>query len=67
MVDRAGSDSIYLTQDFLAVSLGVRRTSISEIARKVQDSGAIRYSRGTITILSRRLLEKMSCECYETR
>jgi CRP-like cAMP-binding protein len=64
--DRAGNDSIYLTQDFLAGALGVRRTSVSEVARKVQDSGAIHYSRGTITILSRRILEKLSCECYAT-
>jgi CRP-like cAMP-binding protein len=64
--DRAENDSIYLTQEFLAGTLGVRRTSVTDVARKVQDAGAIRYSRGTITILDRRMLERLSCECYVT-
>jgi CRP-like cAMP-binding protein len=64
--DTAGSDTIHLTQQFLAEMLGVRRTSVTEVARKVQGSGAIHYSRGEIQILDRRILERMSCECYGT-
>ena len=64
--DRAESDSLKLTQEFLAEMLGVRRTSVTEVAVKVQDTGAISYSRGHIKILDLRALKAMSCECYET-
>jgi CRP-like cAMP-binding protein len=64
--DRAGSSTVNLTQEFLAEMLGVRRTSVTEVASKIQISGAINYSRGVINILDRPALEKMSCECYQT-
>jgi CRP-like cAMP-binding protein len=64
--DRAESDTVVLTQEFLAEMLGVRRTSVTEVASKIQSAGAINYSRGQITILKRSALEKMSCECYQT-
>jgi CRP-like cAMP-binding protein len=64
--DRAASDTIGLTQEFLAEMLGVRRTSVTEVASKVQSAGAITYSRGVIKILDRPALLRMSCECYQT-
>jgi CRP-like cAMP-binding protein len=64
--DRAGSETLALTQEFLAEMLGVRRTSVTEVASKVQATGAITYSRGVIKILDRSALMRMSCECYET-
>lgn len=64
--DIAETDTINLTQQFLAEMLGVRRTSVTEVARKVQASGAIHYSRGSIQILNRRSLERLACECYLT-
>lgn len=64
--DRAASDTLNLTQEFLAEMLGVRRTSVTEVASKVQSAGAITYSRGVIKILDRQVLMRMSCECYET-
>jgi CRP-like cAMP-binding protein len=64
--DRAASDTVNLTQEFLAEMLGVRRTSVTEVATKVQSTGAITYSRGVIRILDRPALLRMSCECYET-
>jgi CRP-like cAMP-binding protein len=63
--DRAASDTIHLTQEFLAEMLGVRRTSVTEIAVKMQEAGAISYSRGAVKILDRSALEKTSCECYQ--
>jgi hypothetical protein len=39
---------------------------VTEVAKKVQERGAIQHSRGEITILDRRILERMSCECYVT-
>ncbi len=64
--DRAASNTLPLTQEFLAEMLGVRRTSVTEVASKMQSAGAINYSRGVINILDRAALEKMSCECYQT-
>lgn len=64
--DRAGSDTVTLTQEFLAEMLGVRRTSVTEVAGKLQHAGIIAYSRGVIKILDRPGLEKISCECYQT-
>ena len=64
--DRAASDTVALTQEFLAEMLGVRRTSVTEVASKVQSAGVITYSRGVIRILDRPALLRMSCECYET-
>ena len=52
--------------ELLAEMLGVRRTSVTEVARRMQDQGIITYTRGVITILDRPGLEKLSCECYQT-
>jgi CRP-like cAMP-binding protein len=64
--DRAESDTVPLTQEFLSEMLGVRRTSVTEVAIKMQDAGAISYSRGIIKIVNLRKLKDISCECYET-
>jgi len=64
--DRAANDTVNLTQEFLAEMLGVRRTSVTEVASKLQSTGAITYSRGVIRILDRPALMRMSCECYQT-
>jgi CRP-like cAMP-binding protein len=64
--DRSASDTVVLTQEFLAEMLGVRRTSVTEVASRVQSAGVITYSRGVIKILDRPALMRMSCECYET-
>lgn len=62
--DRAGGDTLPLTQEFLAQMIGVPRTSVTSVAVKLQDLGLIGYQRGSITILDRRGLESASCECY---
>jgi CRP-like cAMP-binding protein len=64
--DRAASDTVTLTQELLAEMLGVRRTSVTEVAGKMQNEGVITYSRGVIRILDRDGLERLSCECYRT-
>jgi CRP-like cAMP-binding protein len=60
------SDIITLTQEFLSEMLGVRRTSVTEVASKLQSAGIISYSRGVIRIIDRHGLEAASCECFET-
>ena len=64
--DRAESDTVQLTQEFLSEMLGVRRTSVTEVAGHIQKLGAITYTRGVITIVNRSALESLSCECYQT-
>lgn len=46
--------------------LGVRRTSVTEVAGRLQQAGVISYSRGVIKILKRTGLENASCECCRT-
>jgi CRP-like cAMP-binding protein len=62
--DRMQSDEFLLTQEFLAMMLGVQRTGVSAAAGALQRAGLIRYKRGNVTILDRRGLIKRSCECY---
>jgi CRP-like cAMP-binding protein len=62
--DAVGGNTLNLTQEFLSHMLGVRRTSVSGSANKLQEEGLISYKRGVIRILDRKGLEKRSCECY---
>ncbi len=64
--DRIDTDAIPLTQELLSEMLGVRRTSVSEVASKLQAANLITYNRGVITIGDRQALERASCECYES-
>lgn len=63
-VDRIPSGELLMTQELVANMLGVRRESITEAARGLQDSGCIRYRRGHISVLDRKMLERNVCECY---
>jgi CRP-like cAMP-binding protein len=60
-----GGDHLALTQEFLAQMLGVRRTTVTLLARYLQTKGAIRYRRGRISILDRPQLEACACECHQ--
>lgn len=62
--DRLEGDSIPMTQEFLSYMLGAQRTTVTEVARRLQFAGLIRYSRGKIEVLDRAGLERASCECY---
>lgn len=62
--DRMDSDSFLLTQEFLAMMLGVQRPGVSIAAGGLQRAGLITYSRGNVAILDRVGLKKRSCECY---
>jgi len=62
--DRIDGDTLNLTQEYLASMLGSQRTTVNEAAQTLQRAGAIAYSRGRITILSRAALERAACECY---
>jgi CRP-like cAMP-binding protein len=62
--DRMQSDEFLLTQEFLAMMLGVQRTGVTAAAGELQRAGLIRYKRGNVTIIDRRGLIRRSCECY---
>ncbi|NNM51839.1 MAG: Crp/Fnr family transcriptional regulator [Pseudomonadales bacterium] len=62
--DRANNDRFYLTHQILAEMLGVQRSAISIAAGLLQHEGSISYSRGNISVLSRKKLQAASCECY---
>lgn len=64
--DRANSEKLVLTQEFLAEMLGVQRPSVSKNANKLQRMDLISYTRGVVKILDRKGLEDFSCECYKT-
>jgi CRP-like cAMP-binding protein len=58
-----GLDVLPLKQEFLAVMLGVTRTSVTAVATAAQESGLIKYTRGSIRIVDREGLERGACEC----
>jgi CRP-like cAMP-binding protein len=60
----AGAQPISATQDQVAQRLGVRRTTVTLLASKLQDVGAIRWGRSRVEIRDRRRLEAMACGCY---
>jgi CRP-like cAMP-binding protein len=62
--DRAESDVLPLTQEFMSMMLAVRRSGVTVAAGSLQATGAIRYRSGRVTVLDRQLLEEASCECY---
>jgi CRP-like cAMP-binding protein len=62
--DGIGSDEVNLTQEYLAVMLGVRRPGVTEVAGKLRAEGMIDYRRGTIHILDRAGMGRLACECY---
>jgi CRP-like cAMP-binding protein len=59
------SDVVPVTQEFLSQMLGVRRTTVTGLARELLQTGVIRYTRGRIEICDREQLRKSACECYE--
>ena len=63
--DRAGTDRLPLTHEFIAMMLGVRRAGVTVAAQSLQSAGLIQYAHGRITIADREGLESAACECYE--
>lgn len=62
MHDLAGPD-LELTQEFLAQMMGVRRTSVTEVAGDLQKAGMITYRRGHIHIVDLEQVRAWACEC----
>jgi CRP-like cAMP-binding protein len=63
--DRLGGDVLPLTQEHLAIMLGVQRTTVTATASQLQARGVIAYARGKIRVVDRAALERCACECYQ--
>jgi CRP-like cAMP-binding protein len=63
--DRIDGNAIPLTQEALSELLGVRRTTVTHVVRKLRASGAIRSNRRGLVEIDRPRLEAATCECYE--
>ncbi len=59
-----GVDEFWLTREFLAAMLGVRRAGVSEATQKLQCAGLIHASRGQVRVIDRARLEASSCNCH---
>lgn len=64
--DRSGTNKLQLTQEFLAIMLGVNRATVTVSAIALQSAGYIKYRRGHINIIDGEGLEDFSCNCYHT-
>jgi len=64
--DRVNSHEFRITQEFLALMLGVRRVGVSVAMCALRDRKLIAYRRGTIKILDQGGLVAAACECYKT-
>ncbi len=62
--DRADGDEFPMTQEFMAMMLGVRRAGVSVAAAVLKKAGVIGHAYGRVTVLDRAGLEGASCECY---
>jgi Mn-dependent DtxR family transcriptional regulator len=62
--DRCNGSKIPLTQSILAQIVGVRRTTVTLTAGRLEAAGLIDTRRGYVQITNREELERHSCECY---
>ena len=63
--DRIDGDALPLTQEALSQLLGVRRTTVTHVVRKLRMARTIRSDRRGLIEIDRPRLEEAACECYE--
>jgi CRP-like cAMP-binding protein len=64
--DRIQAGTFPITQEMLAMTLGVRRPTVTHIMGDLHRSGIVQYARGAMRIVDRTALESRACECYGT-
>ncbi len=64
--DRVKRDRFHLTHDFIAMMIGIRRPSVTEVMGMLREVGGIEYAHGDIRIIERAALESRACPCYAT-
>ncbi|SFE63586.1 Crp/Fnr family transcriptional regulator [Nitrosomonas sp. Nm166] len=62
--DRIHPSSLTITQESIAHLLGVRRESVSDVAKKLRQAGIIDYRRSYFELKNKEELEAKACECY---
>jgi CRP-like cAMP-binding protein len=63
--DRVKSNEFRITQEFLALMLGVRRVGVSLAMSGLRERKLVVYHHGTITILDHGGLVEAACGCYK--
>jgi CRP-like cAMP-binding protein len=63
--DCSQTEVLNLTQEFVGMMLGSRRTTVGAAAGGLQAKGLIEYHRGRIKMIDREGLEKVACDCYQ--
>ncbi len=63
--DRVQLDEVPITQEFLAMMLGTRRSTVTVAAGILQKAGLIGFARGHVTIKNHAGLIEAACECYQ--
>jgi CRP-like cAMP-binding protein len=62
--DSTERNEFALTQEFIAVMLGVHRPTVTIAMRLLQSAGLIEHRRGLIRIVAPDALTEAACECY---
>ena len=62
--DRAGSNTLNMTQTMLAEMIAARRQTVGEVVVGLRRAGLIDLRRQRIELLDRAALERRACECY---
>ena len=62
--DRVGTDELALTHEFIGTMLGSRRSSVTVTLHVLEGMGAIRSSRGNVTVRDRAKLEDLAGATY---
>jgi len=63
-LDRIEGDELIVTQERLALSLGVRREGVTETLSTLARADIVERSRGRVRVIDRATLEQRACECY---
>lgn len=64
--ERTGGTMLVLTQEDLALMLGVRRAGISTAIASLEASGIVRQARGCVEVTDHMKLLHETCDCYRT-
>jgi cAMP-binding proteins - catabolite gene activator and regulatory subunit of cAMP-dependent protein kinases len=62
--DRLDSDTLRITHELIAGLLGVSREAVTLAVKKLKQKRLIKSVRGNITIIDRKGMEAVVCECY---
>jgi CRP-like cAMP-binding protein len=63
--DRVDSNTLPLTQEFMAIMLGVQRTSVTSTVGTLSGLKLIEQRRGSIEIVNPDGLKRTACDCYD--